>query len=126
MRARPEFLFPSGDAHSGYRPEHRECPAAPAQDPPPTRPAGRSLRAQRSPLSRLCANLQRFRCLGAFFYLLRSEEHTSALQSLMRTSYAVLRLETENCRSEEHTLYATSLIHLPSHLLCITLIIYNM
>src|SRR3546814_1991166 len=34
---------------------------------------------------------------------LRSEEHTSELQSLMRSSYAVFCLKKQNARPEEHT-----------------------
>src|SRR3546814_9673931 len=44
------------------------------------------------------------RVLKAFSVLLRSEEHTSELQSLMRISYAVFCLKQKNQSTNNHTL----------------------
>src|SRR3546814_3647047 len=44
----------------------------------------------------------------------RSEEHTSELQSLMRISYAVFCLKTNNT-THTNTAYTTILKYLPSH-----------
>src|SRR3546814_2709113 len=41
--------------------------------------------------------------LEAFGGLFRSEEHTSELQSLMRISYAVLRLQNTKYQDSQHT-----------------------
>src|SRR3546814_9230243 len=42
---------------------------------------------------------------------LRSEEHTSELQSLMRISYAVFCLKKKKCRSNAHSLYDDYITH---------------
>src|SRR3546814_7526224 len=54
--------------------------------------AARVLRQERGDLSALAR-------VDWAHYLLRSEEHTSALQSLMRISYAVICLTTKNTQT---------------------------
>src|SRR3546814_7806665 len=48
------------------------------------------------------------RLVGAFEAAVRSEEHTSELQSLMRTSYAVFCLKKKNTRLTDYTTTQTT------------------
>src|SRR3546814_3857482 len=47
---------------------------------------------------------------------MRSEEHTSELQSLMRISYAVFCLKKKNSHTDRHTLATPQLAHPPTNL----------
>src|SRR3546814_1328449 len=51
---------------------------------------------------------------------LRSEEHTSELQSLMRTSYAAFCLKKKNTKTQYNTTALHSLIRISHHIICIT------
>src|SRR3546814_2150899 len=52
---------------------------------------------------------QRTTALAGIFQLLRSEEHTSELQSLMRISYAVFCLKKKKIKKHAHALPTTLL-----------------
>src|SRR3546814_2973623 len=71
--------------------------------------AGRYVRAKTD-----CIGLRKFRAarLGEHFKCVRSEEHTSELQSLMRISYAVFCLKKKKHTTYiiVHTIYIQSLI----------------
>src|SRR3546814_8750577 len=85
----------SQHAHAAFHPECREAPAHRARDDGHLRALGRAYRHARDP--------GRARGSGV-----RSEEHTSELQSLMRISYAVFCLKkkkqnTNNSKNEQET-----------------------
>src|SRR3546814_9750621 len=56
---------------------------------------------QSLPFTRLCIT----KCFPGGWKMLRSEEHTSELQSLMRISYAVFCLKKKNTGTDNITLY---------------------
>src|SRR3546814_10662026 len=60
------------------------------------------------------------RQVGGAVMAARSEEHTSELQSLMRTSYAVFRLKKKIIHN--YVLPLTSILHLETHYSITTLI----
>src|SRR3546814_8658861 len=78
---------------AGSPPEtHRPMPPACARPPPESAPAPPASRAARSPSRAAPRRGTRHRAV-------RSEEHTSELQSLMRSSYAVFCLK----KTKKHT-----------------------
>src|SRR3546814_1781927 len=85
---------PAIDADMAFIPEHRQ----------------REHRQRRAILDGFCRSSSVLRCLGAgtrLASIIRSEEHTSELQSLMRISYAVFCLK----KKKKHTYIVCHMHH---------------
>src|SRR3546814_5739287 len=78
----------------------RSCPICQQLDPVRPRPSRDSIRP--SPLSTACAASEGLSTRLWMIGRLRSEEHTSELQSLMRISYAVFCLKKKIRREQDH------------------------